>query len=167
MKKCGTLELCTTRQHPKLGCAQRPLERRVKRVVIGMHDPNPVISGKGFILLRSAKIVTELFTDDLMGVIEEINRDFTRTYSSVDHVGPTSQLTAREPWARLENRLVDLAPLYDKSGQYSQYSSFRVEEVTDCDVKFQKESNSQTVYLPLSCLSSPWRRFIWRYASEN
>lgn len=152
-----TLEPCTSRQHPKVGCAQRLLERGVRRVVIGMHDPNPIISGKGFILLRSAKIVIELFPDDLMGMIEETNRDFTRTYSSSGQVVPTVRPSAREPWVKLENRLVDLEPLYDTSGQYSQYSSFRVEEVTDCDVKLQKESNSQTVFLPLSCLSSPWR----------
>ena len=50
-----------------------------------------------------------------------------------------------------------LEPLFDKNGRHSQYTSFRVQEVTDCDVKLNKESNSQTVYLPLSCLSSPWR----------
>jgi len=80
-----TLEPCTTRHHPKVPCAERLLERGVRRVVIGMHDPNPNISGKGFLCLRSAKIVTELFPADLMGVIEEMNRDWTRAYRATSH----------------------------------------------------------------------------------
>lgn len=48
-----TLEPCTTRNCPKLPCAERLIQRKVARVVIGTLDPNPNISGSS--LFRVAK----------------------------------------------------------------------------------------------------------------
>lgn len=75
-----TLEPCTTRNHPKIPCAQRLAERRVARVVIGMLDPNPRISGRGQRALRRAGIATDFFPADLMSLVEDLNRDFSRAY---------------------------------------------------------------------------------------
>jgi ATP-dependent DNA helicase RecG len=46
----ATLEPCApgARKHPKLGCAERIVNARIKEVWVGVQDPHPKVGGKGF-----------------------------------------------------------------------------------------------------------------------
>src|SRR5262249_34434322 len=61
-------------------CADRIIERRIKRVVIGALDRNPKIQGCGETRLLDAGIEIVRFEPDLIQVIEELNRDFLREF---------------------------------------------------------------------------------------
>jgi pyrimidine deaminase RibD-like protein len=73
-----TLEPCTSRHDPKIPCADRLIARKIRRVVIGMLDPDSRVSGKGQMRLRKANVAVCVFDHDLQSEIEELNRDFIR-----------------------------------------------------------------------------------------
>lgn len=69
-----TLEPCTDRNPPKISCADRLIERRVKKVFIGYMDPDR--RGTGFQKLARHGIEVDLFPKDLMDQIQDLNREF-------------------------------------------------------------------------------------------
>lgn len=75
-----TLEPCTKRGPDKTPCAERIIERKIKKVVFGCIDRNPSIRGEGEVQLMDAGIEIGKFDSDLLPIIEELNRDFLRLH---------------------------------------------------------------------------------------
>jgi ATP-dependent DNA helicase RecG len=71
-----TLEPCLKRNHPKIGCAHRIINARIKKVWVGIQDPNPEVDRMGIQLLRDNGIEVEMFPEDLQKVIKQSNADF-------------------------------------------------------------------------------------------
>jgi ATP-dependent DNA helicase RecG len=74
----ATLEPCApgARKHPKLGCAERIVNARIKKVYIGIEDPDPSVDRKGIQFLIDNGIEVEMFDADLQKVIREANKQF-------------------------------------------------------------------------------------------
>lgn len=76
-----TLEpCCSERRHPNRPCTTHIIARRVRRVVIGILDPNQAICGKGVWRLREAGVDVSLCDADLTREIEDVNREFIWEY---------------------------------------------------------------------------------------
>ena len=72
-------------------CTEAILEAGVKRVVVGMKDPNPLVAGKGIGLLREAGVEVEV------GVCEEEARRLNRAF--------VKNITERCPWVVMKNAM--------------------------------------------------------------
>jgi len=73
----STLEPCTHRNHPKVSCTDRVIERKLKRVVIGTLDPNQTIRGLGELRLQEAGIEITRFDPDFVLQLRELNQQFS------------------------------------------------------------------------------------------
>ncbi|MGJ3244099.1 MAG: ATP-binding protein [Opitutales bacterium] len=73
-----TLEPCApeSRNPPKIGCARRITNARIKKVYFGCEDPHPKVKGEGLRYLKQEGVEVIPFDRDLQKVIEDENADF-------------------------------------------------------------------------------------------
>lgn len=73
-----TLEPCApgARNLPKLSCAERIVNARIKKVWIGIEDPDPTVDRQGIKYLIDNGVEVELFDADLQEEIRKANKRF-------------------------------------------------------------------------------------------
>ncbi len=74
----ATLEPCApgARNHPKLACAERIVNARIKEVYVGIQDPHPKVAGEGLKFLKRHGVIIHIFDRDLQEVIKQENAEF-------------------------------------------------------------------------------------------
>ncbi|MBM3292672.1 hypothetical protein FJY84_08345, partial [Candidatus Bathyarchaeota archaeon] len=74
----STLEPCApgSRCEPKMACAERIVLARIKKVWIGLEDPDPTVDRKGIKYLQNNNVEVNMFDQDLQKIIEKENHDF-------------------------------------------------------------------------------------------
>src|SRR5437762_14175960 len=76
----ATLEPCApgARKHPKLACAERIVNARIKEVWVGIEDPDPLVDRKGIKYLQEHGVTVTMFDRDLQEIIKAENKDFIK-----------------------------------------------------------------------------------------
>ncbi|MFK5883590.1 MAG: ATP-binding protein [Candidatus Izemoplasma sp.] len=74
----ATLEPCApgARNIPKLSCAERIVNARIKRVIIGCEDPFPTVARKGIKYLQDNNIEVSIFEKEKQAIIYKENEVF-------------------------------------------------------------------------------------------
>jgi|ERR1022692_1430897 pyrimidine deaminase RibD-like protein len=80
-----TLEPCTppVRSKPLECCTELVLQHQIKRVFVGMLDPNQGVTGKGLLRLQEAGVEVALFPHDLSAAIRAENAAFIRSQQTL------------------------------------------------------------------------------------
>jgi len=98
-----TLEPCTSRGH-KTPCADRIVQRKIRKVVIGTLDPNPSIKGAGVYTLKQAGIEVSFAIPALETEIKTLNKPFLEDQeriASEENAGPRIRLDESEPFTTI------------------------------------------------------------------
>lgn len=121
-----TLEPCAERNEPKIPCCRRTTNARIKKVFVGIEDPDPTVSGKGIKYLENHGVKVEMFDREFQKLIEKANKDFLK------------QAIERKKQAKEKDLQVPLEkpiPNYDTSKfNYNALNKFIIEAKLDYDV---------------------------------
>jgi len=108
-----TLEPCTVRQPPKTPCAKHVVSARIRRVFIGMLDPNPSIQGHGVTYLQKHGVEVDFFDLDLWNAVRADNKNFVEQYERTEE--PVTGVEEREGPSETEKAGVPAASVRDLS----------------------------------------------------
>jgi ATP-dependent DNA helicase RecG len=110
----ATLEPCApgARKYPKLGCAERIVNARIKKVWIGIEDPDPSVDRKGIQYLIDNGIDVEMFHADFQEMIREANKQFIKEAeerAKKIKVEPPASVLSKKEQAETNSKLDDFS----------------------------------------------------------
>jgi ATP-dependent DNA helicase RecG len=73
-----TLEPCVERNSPKTPCCRRTTNARIRKVFVGIEDPDPSVDGKGIKHLEKHGVAVKMFDRDFQRMIEAENKEFLK-----------------------------------------------------------------------------------------
>lgn len=73
-----TLEPCVERNSPKVPCCRRTTNARIKKVFVGIEDPDPTVDGKGISHLERHGVEVKMFDREFQRIIETENSAFIK-----------------------------------------------------------------------------------------
>jgi ATP-dependent DNA helicase RecG len=128
-KLFATLEPCApgSRNHPKLGCAERIVLARIKEVWVGIEDPDPTVDRKGIKHLQDSGVTVHMFDRDLQDQIREANKAFIAQalerkaaaeaeVEKVDVLSPLEAPVATADWSDFSSEALDRYRVQAKLG---------------------------------------------------
>ena len=74
----STLEPCVQRNPPKRGCCRHVAGARIKKVFVGIEDPDPTVAGEGIRYMEEHGIKITMFDREFQKQIEDENTDFLK-----------------------------------------------------------------------------------------
>ena len=112
----ATLEPCSpgARNHPKLSCAERIVNARIREVWVGIEDPDPTVDRKGIKFLQDNGVTVHMFERDLQEQIKAANKEFIA--QALERRAAKEEATEQVTLSTLENPVVsaDLQDLSEK-----------------------------------------------------
>ncbi|MEO9533660.1 MAG: ATP-binding protein [Crocinitomicaceae bacterium] len=73
-----TLEPCVERNDPKVPCCRRTTNARIKKVYVGIEDPDPTVDGKGINHLIKHQVEVKMFNRKFQKEIQKENEAFLK-----------------------------------------------------------------------------------------
>lgn len=133
----ATLEPCgpDSRNPPKIGCARRITNARIKTVYFGCQDPHPKVAGEGLRYLKQIGVEVIPFDRDLQEVIEEENAEFFDQARRKAEEEEEQPVLAASPYDQNPPQ-VTLNDLDAKA--LSHYRNFLFKEETNGDEEFHR-----------------------------
>lgn len=108
----ATLEPCApgARRAPKVACAERIVQARIRKVWVGIEDPDPTVDRKGIKYLQDNGVEVAMFDRDLQDIIREENKSFFAQASERNAADKANRKTKSITLSDLENAIPVITP---------------------------------------------------------